>query len=94
MRLTIEFPDEYMGAIQGDLNTRRGRILGMDRLDGQQVLTAEMPLAEVYKYPSQLRSMTQGRGFFQMEFDRYDPVPSALAKQIQEAAAKEEEEED
>ncbi|MGN0867475.1 MAG: elongation factor G [Oligosphaeraceae bacterium] len=94
MRLVIEFPDEYMGAIQGDLNTRRGRILGMDRQDGQQVLTAEMPLAEVYKYPSQLRSMTQGRGFFQMEFDRYDPVPSALAKQIQEAAAKEEEEED
>ncbi len=94
MRLTIEFPDEYMGAIQGDLNTRRGRILGMDRQDGQQILTAEMPLAEVYKYPSQLRSMTQGRGGFSMEFDRYDPVPSALAKQIQEAAAKEEEDEE
>ena len=94
MNLTIEFPDEYMGAIQGDLNTRRGRILGMDRLDGQQVLTAEMPLAEVYKYPSQLRSMTQGRGFFKMKFDRYDPVPSAIAKQIQEAAAKEEEDEE
>ena len=53
-----------------------------------------MPLAEVYKYPSQLRSMTQGRGFFKMKFDRYDPVPSAIAKQIQEAAAKEEEDEE
>jgi len=94
MTLTLEFPDEYMGAIQSDLSTRRGRILGMDRQDGQQVLNAEMPLAEVYNYPTQLRSMTQGRGFFSMKFDRYDPVPSAIAKKIQEAAAKEEEDEE
>ncbi|MBO7741848.1 MAG: elongation factor G, partial [Victivallales bacterium] len=89
MTLTLEFPDEYMGAIQGDLNSRRGRILGMDRIDAQQVLTAEMPLAEVYGYPPQLRSLTQGRGAFTMKFERYDPVPAAIAKKIEEAAAKE-----
>ncbi|MCQ2396810.1 MAG: elongation factor G [Lentisphaeria bacterium] len=100
MNMTLEFPEEYMGTIQGDLNTRRGRILGMDRVDGQQVLSAEMPLAEIYPpspatpYPTQLRSMTQGRGSFSMKFDRYDPVPSAIAKKIQEAAAKEEEDEE
>ncbi len=89
MTITIEFPDEYMGAIQGDLNSRRGRILGMDRQDGMQVVTAEVPLAEVYSYPAQLRSMTQGRGCFTMKFERYEPVPSAIAKKVQEAAAKE-----
>ena len=94
MSLTIEFPDVYTGAIQGDLNTRRGRILGMEMQDGQQVLTAELPLSEVYTYPTQLTSMTKGCGSFSMKFDRYDPVPSAIAKKIQEAAAKEEEEEE
>ena len=94
MSLSIEFPDEYMGAIQGDLNSRRGRILGMDRQDGLQQVTAEVPLAEVYSYPQQLRSMTQGRGAFTMKFERYDPVPAAIAKKIQEEAAKEETDEE
>lgn len=94
MSLTIEFPDEYMGAVQGDLNSRRGRILGMDRIDAQQVVTAEVPLAEVYSYPAALRSMTQGRGFFTMKFERYDPVPAAIAKKIEEAAAKEDSQND
>ena len=95
MSLKIIFPDEYMGAISGDLNSRRGRILGMDREDGLQVLNAELPLVEVYSYPTQLRSMTQGRGSFEMKFDRYDPVPSQLAAKIQAEAARllEEEEE-
>lgn len=94
MTLSIEFPEEYMGSIQGDLNSRRGRILGMDRQDGLQLLTAEVPLAEVYSYPQQLRSMTQGRGAFTMKFERYDPVPAAIAKKIQEEAAKEESDEE
>ena len=87
MKLKITFPDEYMGDITGDLNSRRGRILGMDREEGMQVLNAEVPMAEVFTYSSQLRSITQGRGTFEMEFGHYDPVPGNLAKQIQEQAA-------
>jgi elongation factor G len=94
MSLRIVFPDEYMGAISGDLNSRRGRILGMDREDAMQVVNAELPLAEVYSYPTQLRSMTQGRGSFEMKFERYEPVPSQLAAKIQEEAARLQEEED
>jgi elongation factor G len=88
MSLKIVFPDEYMGSISGDLNSRRGRILGMDREDGMQVLNAELPLAEVFSYPTQLRSMTQGRGSFEMQFNRYDPVPAQLTAQIQAEAAR------
>ena len=92
--LKIIFPEEYMGAISGDLNSRRGRILGMDREDGLQVVNAEVPLAEIYSYPTQLRSMTQGRGSFEMKFERYETVPKMIADKIQaEAAAQEEEEE-
>jgi len=94
MSLRIVFPDEYMGAISGDLNSRRGRILGMDRDDALQVVNAELPLVEVYSYPTQLRSMTQGRGRFEMKFDRYDPVPSQLAAKIQAEAARQLEEEE
>jgi elongation factor G len=93
MAVKITFPEEYMGDISGDLNTRRGRILGMDMAEGMQVLSAEMPLAETYSYSTQLRSITQGRGSFEMAFERYEPVPSQLAAKIQEEAAKEAEEE-
>ncbi len=92
--LKIMFPEEYMGSISGDLNSRRGRILGMDRDEGLQVLNAEVPLAEVYSYPMQLRSMTQGRGSFEMKFERYDPVPSQLTAQIKAEAAKQQEEDE
>lgn len=88
MKLKIMFPEEYMGDITGDLNTRRGRILGMDREEGVQVLFAEVPLAETFTYSSTLRSITQGRGAFEMAYDRYETVPSMVSKQIQEAAAK------
>jgi len=92
VRVKITFHEEYMGDISGDLNSRRGRILGMDREEGFQVLNAEVPLAETFTYASQLRSMTQGRGSFEMEFDRYEPVPPNLSQQIQEAAARAREE--
>jgi elongation factor G len=94
MSLKIMFPEEYMGAISGDLNSRRGRILGMDREEGMQILNAELPLDECYSYPTQLRSMTQARGSFEMAFERYEPVPSQLAAQIQAEAAKLQEEEE
>ena len=93
MTLKIMFPEEYMGDISGDLNSRRGRILGMNVEEGMQVVDAEVPLAETFTYSTQLRSITQGRGSFEMTFNRYEPVPSQLAAQIQEAARKESEEE-
>ena len=94
MSLKIMFPEEYMGAISGDLNSRRGRILGMDREDGLQVVNAEVPLAEVYSYPMQLRSMTQGRGSFEMKFERREQVPQAIAAKIQEAMASQDEDDE
>ncbi len=94
MTLKIVFPEEYMGAITGDLNSRRGRILGMDREESLQVLNAEIPLAEVFTYSNQLRSMTQGRGTFEMAFERYDPVPTNVAQQIQAERARKTEEEE
>ncbi len=92
MRMRITFPEEYMGDVSGDLNSRRGRIMGMDREEGFQVVHAEAPMAETFKYATQLRSLTQGRGNFEMQFERYDIVPSHLTAQIQEEAAREDEE--
>jgi len=93
MTLKIMFPEEYMGDISGDLSSRRGRILGMGHEEGLQVVNAEAPLVEVFSYATQLRSITQGRGTFEMDFERYDPVPANIAQQIQAEAAKAREEE-
>ncbi|MBQ8648065.1 MAG: elongation factor G, partial [Oscillospiraceae bacterium] len=87
-------PDEYMGDIIGDLNKRRGRILGMDQVDGLQCVTAEAPQGEMFKYATDLRSMTQARGSFTMRFERYEEVPAADAKKIIENTKREEEEEE
>jgi elongation factor G len=82
MKITVMFPDQYMGDITGDLNHKRGRILGMGAEDGMQVITAEAPQAELFKYSSELRSITGGRGSFEMEFLRYDIVPSNIAQKV------------
>ncbi|MFO7611108.1 MAG: elongation factor G [Clostridia bacterium] len=87
VRCEIVIPDEYMGDIMGDLNKRRGRILGMTPMDGgKQMVEAEVPKAEMFKYATDLRSMTQGRGQFAMELTRYDEVPSNLSPKIVEEA--------
>ena len=86
-------PDENMGDIIGDLNKRRGRILGMEKEGELQKVTAEAPLAEMFKYATDLRSMTQARGSFTMKFERYEEVPPADAKKIIENAKQVEEEE-
>jgi elongation factor G len=93
MSVKVIFPDQYMGDITGDLNSRRGRILGMDREEGMQVVNADIPLAETFTYPPQLRSITQGRGTCEMKFSRYEPVPTQIALKVQEEAKKEAEEE-
>ena len=90
----VYVPDEYMGDIIGDMNKRRGRIMGMDQVDGQQCVTAEVPQSEMYKYATDLRSMTQARGSFTMNFERYEEVPAADAKKIIENAKIEVEDDD
>ena len=91
MMAEVIVPDAYMGDILGDISKRRGRILGADAVDGMQKITAEVPHAEMFKYATDLRSMTQGRGKFSMEFVRYEEVPASMAdKVIAEAKARRE----
>lgn len=94
MRVDIIVPEEYMGDIMGDANTRRGRILGMEALGKNQKVKALIPEAEMYQYSSQLRSMTQGRGTYSMEFSTYEPVPRDQMDKIIEEAKRLAEEED
>ncbi|MBR6185540.1 MAG: elongation factor G [Clostridia bacterium] len=94
MHVEVFVPDEYMGDIMGDMNKRRGRIMGMDQVDGQQRVTAEAPMGEMFKYATDLRSMTQARGSFTMTFERYEEMPADAAKKIIESAQKDEEEEE
>ena len=83
MKLTITVPEEYMGDVMGDINKRRGKILGMEPDDkGKQVIYAEAPQSETFKYAIDLRSMTQGRGYFEMELEKYNEVPQQLATKI------------
>ena len=78
----ITVPDNYTGDILGDMNKRRGRILGMEPVDGKQQILAEAPLGEMLKYATDLRSMTQGRGSFECEFAQYEEVPFDARKKI------------
>lgn len=75
-------PESYMGDILGDMNKRRGRILGMDLIEDKQVINAEVPLAELSRYATDLRSMTQGRGRFEIQFSHYEEVPFATQEKI------------
>lgn len=88
--MDITIPDAYLGDVMGDMNKRRGRILGMEQdNEGNQIVHAEAPLAEVQEYAIDLRSMTQGRGSFSSEFKNYEQVPHEIAEKIIEAANKE-----
>ncbi len=84
MKVTITTPDEFMGDIMGDMNGRRGRVLGMDTAGRNQIINAEVPLSEFQTYAPDLRSMTGGRGMYSMEFERYDEVPAQLSEKIVE----------
>ncbi|MDR1532309.1 MAG: elongation factor G [Clostridiales bacterium] len=88
-KVCVFVPDDYTGDIMGDLNKRRGRILGMDKEDGKQKISAEAPMAEMFKYSTDLRSMTQGRGEFTMSFDRYEEAPMEVQQKVIEARKKE-----
>jgi elongation factor G len=93
MKVTVIAPDEFMGDIMGDLNSRRGRVLGMENAGKNQIINAYVPMAEFQTYAPDLRSMTGGRGIYRMEFSHYDEVPAHIAQKIIEAAAKAKEKE-
>jgi elongation factor G len=83
MKVEVVAPEEHTGDVIGNLNARRSNIDGMEpRADGVQSIDATAPLAEMFGYATDLRSMTQGRGNFTMEFDHYERVPAALAEKI------------
>jgi len=89
MTVKVTVPDQHMGDVNGDLNHKRGRILGMAVEDGVQVVTAEVPQAELFRYAAELRSMTAGQGSFEMEFARYEHVPANVAQKVIAAVEKE-----
>ena len=82
MKVEVDTPDEYMGDVMGDLNSRRGRILGMEEKSGKQIITAEVPLGEMFGYATELRSMTKGRAGYSMEFACYREVPTNVQDAI------------
>jgi elongation factor G len=89
MNVRIVVPDANMGDVMGDLNSRRGRVQGTESERGRTVVVAQVPLAEMLRYTTQLRSITGGRGVFTMEFDRYEIIPNHLAQEIISAHQKE-----
>ena len=86
MRLTVTVPDAYTGDVMSDLNGKRGKILGMNPQDRVTVIDAEAPQSELLRYAQDLRSLTQGRGFYSMEYDHYEPVPANLEPRVIEEA--------
>jgi elongation factor G len=89
MNVRITVPEANMGDILGDLNTRRARVQGMDTERGRSVVTAQVPLSEMQRYTTDLRSITGGRGVFMLEFSHYEVVPTHIAQDVVEARQKE-----
>jgi len=91
MDMEITIPEQYMGDVLGDLNSRRARVQGMSQERGSGIVTVQVPLAEVQRYATDLRSFTQGRGFFAMKYSHSEPVPAHLTQEIIDAATREDE---
>ena len=85
MKVEVVTPEEFMGDVVGDLNRRRGIIQGMDEIPSGKVVRAEVPLAEMFGYATDVRSQTQGRASFSMEFTKYAEVPSNIAQELKTA---------
>jgi hypothetical protein len=88
MLVEVTVPDNYTGEVIGDLNTKRTRILGTSPLGGNAAVQADIPQSEMLRYATELRSLTHGRGFFSMEFQRYDPLPAHLTQRVTDGAKK------
>jgi elongation factor G len=82
MKVEVTMAEEFLGDIMGDLNARRGHILGVDARAGSQIVRAQVPLAEMFGYATELRSMTKGRATYSMEFSHYAPVPSSVSQEV------------
>jgi elongation factor G len=82
MQVEVVTPDEYLGDVVGDLNKRRGRVEGMDQRGTSQVVRAQVPLSEMFGYATDLRSRTQGRATYTMQFHSYQQVPENISKEI------------
>jgi elongation factor G len=82
MKVEVVTPEDYMGDVIGDLNSRRGQVAGMDQRANARVIHAKVPLANMFGYVNTLRSMSQGRAQFSMEFDHYEQVPQHIADEI------------
>ena len=82
MKVEVIVPEDYMGDVIGDINSRRGRIEGMSDRAGAKVVASFVPLSEMFGYATTLRSKTQGRGVYSMEFDHYEPVPKSIQEEI------------
>ena len=83
MKVEVLTPDEYLGDVIGDLNSRRGQIQGTDQRGNAQVISAHVPLSEMFGYATDVRSNTQGRATYTMQFDHYAEVPKAIADEVQ-----------
>jgi elongation factor G len=95
VKVAVTVPEEYTGTVIGDLNKRRGIILGMEMIsENEQLVSAEVPMSEMMRYPTELRSFTQGRGSFVQEFDRYEVAPPPIAQKVIDSAVKEADEEE
>jgi len=88
MKVEVTMPEEYMGDVIGDINSRRGRIEGMEDIGGGKMVRGYVPLAEMFGYATDLRSKTQGRGNYSMFFEKYDPVPKSVQEKVLSAKAK------
>jgi elongation factor G len=93
MNVKVIVPEANMGDVLGDLNTRRARVQGMETEKGRSIVSAQVPLVEMLRYTSQLRSITGGRGIFSMEFDHYEVVPAHITQEIIASRQKEQKEE-
>jgi elongation factor G len=82
MKVEVVVPDEYMGAVNGDLISRRGRLEGVEMKGGTQIIRAMVPLSEMFGYATELRSRTQGRGSFTMHFGRYEEAPASVTEEV------------
>ena len=82
MRVEVVVPEEYMGDVLGDLNSRRGRIEGMEKRGSTQIIRANVPLAQMFGYATELRSRTQGRASYSMHFGRYEPAPQSVSEEV------------
>jgi elongation factor G len=82
MDVEVGIPEDFLGQISGDINSRRGKVMGMDSKGRLQIVKAQVPSAEMFKYANDLRSMTGGRGSFNMKFSHYEEVPARIASTI------------